>query len=370
MSTASTDNTAHGVGADSPADASSEHDVDVASVLAGVRQLTSLADTAQDNEAVFDALARELIAAMGAGEVHIHHLSPNDTHESVVVYVLDGDARLSYLASREERPPGVSWVASSRRSFLAVGPRELTASVPRLSLTAPPSSGALGCALLAPLSLGGRVEAVVVLVRREAEPYDERAIEQAATLIDQGSTVLALVRARAEAGTDSVAGCLNHRAMRRRLHEEIGRAQRSEGRLSCAIVDLDDFKLVNDRYGHQAGDSILRQVAQALMGEFRAFDRVARYGGDEFVMILPNADLDNAVAAAGRALARMRKVSFPDGSLGVSASMGVAEWRAPMSGDELLEVCDAALLQGKRNGKGNVTGAISRAPVEPHPIGR
>ncbi|MGA9874673.1 MAG: GGDEF domain-containing protein, partial [Solirubrobacteraceae bacterium] len=219
------------------------------------------------------------------------------------------------------------------------------------------------CALLAPLSLGGQVEAVVVLVRRSAEPYGERSIEEAAALIDQGATVLALVRARAEAGTDSVAGCLNHRAMRRRLHEEIGRVQRSKGRLSCVIVDLDDFKLVNDRYGHQAGDSVLRQVAQSLMGEFRAFDRVARYGGDEFVVILPNADLQSAVAAAGRALEHIRKVPFPDGSRGVSASMGVAEWQSPMNADELLEVCDAALLQGKREGKGSVTGAVARASV-------
>jgi diguanylate cyclase (GGDEF)-like protein len=368
MSTAPTDNRAYRARMEPPA-GGGEHEVDVASVLAGVRRLTSLGNTAQDSDTVFDALARELIAAMGAGEVHIHHLSPADEPESVVVYVLDGDARLSYLQSHEERPPGVSWVASTGRSFLAVGPRELSASVPRLSLTAPPCGDALGCALLAPLSLGGRVEAVVVLLRRQAAPYDERAIEQAATLIDQGSTVLELVRARAEAGTDSVAGCLNHRAMRRRLHEEIGRAGRSGGRLSCAIVDLDDFKLVNDRYGHQTGDSVLRQVAQALMGEFRAFDRVARYGGDEFVMILPNADLQSAVAAAGRALARMRGVSFPDGTRGVSASMGVAEWQAPMNGDELLEVCDAALLQGKRNGKGNVTGAVSRAPIDPRPIG-
>jgi diguanylate cyclase (GGDEF)-like protein len=342
----------------------SAHEGDLAPVLAGVRRLTLLADTTEDSEAVFGALARELIAVMGAEEVHIHHLTPPGEDELVVVHMLDGDGRLSYLQPHEERPPGVSWVAGTGRSFLAVGPRELTASVPRLSITAPPSGGAPGCALLAPLSLGGQIEVVVVLVRRETEPYDEHSIEGAGTLVDQAATVLALVRARAEAGTDSVAGCLNHRAMRRRLHEEIGRAQRSNGRLSCVIVDLDDFKLVNDRYGHQAGDSILRQVAQALMGEFRAFDRVARYGGDEVVVILPNADIESAVAAAGRALARLRRVLFPDGSRGVSASMGVAEWRAPMTEDELLEVCDAALLQGKRDGKGSVTGAISRAPTE------
>src|ERR1700728_3381004 len=187
------------------------------SVLAGVRRLTALVDTAQDSDAVLDTLARELIATMGAEEVHIHHLAGSGA-ESVIVYLLEGDGRLSYLAPLEERPPGVSWVASTARGFLAVGPRELSASVPRLSLTAPPTLGALGCALLVPLSLAGQVERVVVLVRRETEPYGERAIEETGTLVDQAATVLALVRARAEAGTDSVAGCLNHRAMRRPLH--------------------------------------------------------------------------------------------------------------------------------------------------------
>jgi diguanylate cyclase (GGDEF)-like protein len=338
----------------------SAHELDPASVLAGVRRLVLLADSAEDTETVYGALACELIAVMGAEEVHVHHLTPPGEDEPVVVYMLGGDGRLSYMQPSEERPPGVSWVASTGRSFLAVGPRELTASVPRLSITAPPASGSDGCALLIPLTLGGQVEAVVVLVRRESEPYDERSIEEAATLIDQAATVLALVFARAEAGTDSVAGCLNHRAMRRRLREEIGRAERSGGRLSCVIADLDDFKQVNDRYGHQAGDSILRQVAQALTGESRAFDRVARYGGDEFVVILPNADMESAVAAAGRALERMRRVLLPDGSRGVSASMGVAEWQSPMTERELLEVCDAALLQGKRDGKGSVIGALSR----------
>jgi diguanylate cyclase (GGDEF)-like protein len=345
----------------------SAHEVDLAPVLAGVRRLTLLADSAEDSQAVYAALARELIAVMGAEEVHIHRLGPPNEEERVVVYMLEGDGRISYLQPFEERPPGVSWVAGTGRSFLAVGPRELTASVPRLSTTAPPSSGTDGCALLTPVSLAGQVEAVAVLVRRESAPYDERSIEEASTLVNQAATVLALVLARAEAGTDSVAGCLNHRAMRRRLREEIGRAERSGGRLSCVMVDLDDFKLVNDRYGHQAGDSILRQVAQALTGEFRAFDRVARYGGDEFVVILPNADIESAVAAAGRALERMRGVLLPDGSSGVFASMGVAEWRAPMTEQELLEVCDAALLQGKRDGKGSVTGAISMQPEQPHP---
>jgi diguanylate cyclase len=100
----------------------------------------------------------------------------------------------------------------------------------------------------------------------------------------------------------------------------------------------------------------------ALVGEFRAFDRVARYGGDEFVVILPNADLDSAAAAANRALERLRTIPAQERApAGASASIGVAQWQAPMSTDELLEACDAALLRSKRQGKGRVTRASALA---------
>jgi diguanylate cyclase (GGDEF)-like protein len=121
------------------------------------------------------------------------------------------------------------------------------------------------------------------------------------------------------------------------------------------LIDLDNFKLVNDRHGHQAGDATLRDVVQALVGEFRAFDRVARYGGDEFVVILPNADLESANAAATRALERLRALPSLHAEPGVSASIGVAQWQSPMTTDELLEACDVALLRSKREGKGRVT---------------
>jgi diguanylate cyclase (GGDEF)-like protein len=124
------------------------------------------------------------------------------------------------------------------------------------------------------------------------------------------------------------------------------------------LIDLDDFKLVNDRHGHPAGDAMLREVVHALVGEFRAFDRVARYGGDEFVVILPNAALESAAAAGGRALERLRGLPSYTGGQGVSASIGVAQWQGPMSTDDLLEACDGALLRSKRQGKGRVTRAV------------
>jgi diguanylate cyclase (GGDEF)-like protein len=351
-------------------------------LLGGLRRLMRLADEASEPEAVLRALAGELFSLLGADEVHVHHLGPvaavagpsgpnglpappfpaaspvpaaparADDQDLVVVYLFGGEARLSYRIPRAERPSGVAWVASTGQSVLATGARELAASVPRLAAT-----GSVGCALLLALTVRGEVEAVVVIAQRDSEPLHEHAVQQAAVMVDQAANGLALLRARAEAGTDAVTGCMNHRAMLRRLHEEIGRAARTDASLACLLIDLDDFKAVNDRHGHQAGDAVLRGVARALMGEFRAFDRVARYGGDEFVAILPNADLDSAAAAAERALERLRAVPSFEIAPGVSASIGVAQWRAPMSVEQLLSACDEALLRSKRDGKGRVTRA-------------
>src|SRR5665213_97124 len=331
--------------------------VGVDPLLAGVRRLTLLADSAEDSEAIFRALARELMETPGAEESHGHHLLTADGEpELTVIYLFDGEARLSYLTPRGERPPGVSWVASTGRSFLVAEAEELAVSVPRLALASSPPSRA-GCALLLPLAVRGEVEAVVLLVRRRSEVFTDRSIELATTLVDQAATALALLRARAEAGTDAVTGCMNHRGMRRQLHEEVSRAVRAGSPLSCLLIDLDNFKLVNDHHGHQAGDVMLREVGQTLVREFRAFDRVARYGGDEFVVILPNAALEPAAAAAQRALERLLAIPSFDANPGASASIGVAQWQAPMTIDDLLEACDAALLRSKRQGKGRVTRA-------------
>jgi diguanylate cyclase (GGDEF)-like protein len=322
-------------------------------LLAGIRRLTALAGTALDTEAIFAAMAGELLLEPGAHEVHVHRLG-GAGDDLIAVYLPGANGRLSYLQPAGERSPGIGWVASTGRSFLAADGQELESSVPRLAET-----GEISAALLLPLAGRGVVEGVVVLVRREGPAFDEADVGHAAALVEQAASALALVRARAEAGTDAVTGAMNHRAMRRRLDEEIGRAMRAGAPLSCLLIDLDDFKLMNDRHGHPAGDAMLRGVTEALVGEFRAFDRVARYGGDEFVVILPNADLAAATAAGSRALARLREVAV-EGAIGVSASIGAAQWRSPMSTDELLAACDEALLRAKRQGKGRVTRAQLR----------
>ena len=325
-----------------------------AAMFAGIRRLSAIADSASEPERIVRALASELLRSPGGDEVHVHYLQPaGDADELVVVYLFEGEGRLSYRVPRAERAPGVNWVASTGSSFLAAHSDELSTSVPRLAQTGP-----VRCALLLALADRGETHAVVMLVRRSSDALGAADVEHASALVQQTATAMALVRARAEAGTDAVTGSMNHRAMRRRLGEEIDRASRGGGPLSCLLLDLDDFKGVNDLYGHAAGDALLRSVVRALVGEFRAFDRVARYGGDEFVVILPNAGVQAAAAAGARALAHLRAIRGENGMAhGVSASIGVAAWRAPMDIDELLAAADAALLRSKREGKGRVTQA-------------
>jgi diguanylate cyclase (GGDEF)-like protein len=166
------------------------------------------------------------------------------------------------------------------------------------------------------------------------------------------------------ARTDALTGLLNHGAMQVRLREEIARAQRDGTPLTCAIVDLDDFKRVNDVRGHQAGDDLLRSVAAALQQQLRPYDQVARYGGDEFVLLLPGSEEDVATALAERirdAIAE-RMAAGPDLQLAGACSIGVAVWHEPLDADDLLEHADRALLLAKRTGKGRV--AVANADVE------
>jgi diguanylate cyclase (GGDEF)-like protein len=163
-------------------------------------------------------------------------------------------------------------------------------------------------------------------------------------------------QAQRAARTDGLTGLLNHAAMQVRVREEIARAKRDGTPLSYVIVDLDDFKHVNDVRGHQAGDEVLRQVAEVLQAALRPYDQVARYGGDEFVLLLPGTD-----EAGARITAERVRDAIAEELIG-ACSLGVAEWHEPLDADALLEHADRALLVAKRTGKGRV--AVANADVE------
>jgi diguanylate cyclase (GGDEF)-like protein len=160
--------------------------------------------------------------------------------------------------------------------------------------------------------------------------------------------------------TDSLTSLANRRGLSERLDAELARAHENGTSVSFVIADIDDFKAVNDGYGHQTGDHIIRAVAEALASSVRELDLPARYGGEEFAVILPGSRL----ADARRTAERMRRavseieVPGPNGQTArVTMSFGVSEFPTYGGVEALVAAADAALYQAKRGGKDQVATA-------------
>jgi diguanylate cyclase (GGDEF)-like protein len=164
--------------------------------------------------------------------------------------------------------------------------------------------------------------------------------------------------------TDALTGVYNRRYIDRRLLEEIARARRQSYRVSCIYIDVDHFKQVNDRFGHQAGDDVLREVASRIKAELRMSDALGRFGGEEFVALLIDADLESASMVAHRIRASVADQPFllAEGeALPVTVSIGVAtladfgrEHAIETVAQELVAQADQALYEAKQQGRNRV----------------
>jgi diguanylate cyclase (GGDEF)-like protein len=194
-----------------------------------------------------------------------------------------------------------------------------------------------------------------------SETFDAEQVEAAASLAAQ--VVVALENARLhriverQALVDSLTGLANRRSFEERLRGELARAARFHDSVCVVFADLDDFKQVNDRYGHAAGDEVLKAFAAALRATVRETDVAGRWGGEEFGLVLPGTDADGGARLAERARAAIEhgEVRMPNGDvLSVTASFGVAAYPESHELGELLAAADSALYAAKREGKNRV----------------
>ncbi|WP_020676104.1 GGDEF domain-containing protein [Geopsychrobacter electrodiphilus] len=214
-----------------------------------------------------------------------------------------------------------------------------------------------------PLCIQDTIVGILYLDDFKPRTFDASACEKLAILASFASLSIANARLHEKtsrlASTDGLTGLFNHRQFKRILAQEVTRTQRYSSEMSLLMIDIDNFKHFNDLYGHPCGDRVLTNVARLLQDVFREADHVFRYGGEEFVVILPLSGPKDAVIAAERARDTVESLSVAchgvDHPLGVTVSVGVASLPHDAdSGDALLDVADRLMYQAKNQGKNRV----------------
>ena len=236
--------------------------------------------------------------------------------------------------------------------------------------------------LAVPMVGRGRVLGVLTILRNDPDrAFTQDDLDTLRSFAAQSSVAMENVMLHREAQrlsvTDPLTGLWNFRYFQLQADRELESAARFERSLSMLIIDLDHFKTVNDRFGHQVGDDVLLEVARRIQAATRVPDVVARYGGEEFVVLLPGTDLDGAVATAERirvavASSKISITTTQDiAPMTVTCSIGVAEH--PRHGTTvagLLRSADAAMYQAKSQGRDRVVGAGRAAMTGPTRIVR
>jgi diguanylate cyclase (GGDEF)-like protein len=257
-------------------------------------------------------------------------------------------------------------VESAVEATSAVGGR-LVVEGKEIARAGDPDAGG-GPELEIPLESGS--EQALLLLAPAGPEFPEESRELANWLGSQAAVALENARlhrlVERQAVTDGLTELANRRQFEQALAGEISRAERFGGMLALILADLDDFKQVNDRYGHQAGDEVLRRFAAVLRETVRDVDLPARYGGEEFAVLLPQTDLAGAERLAERlrqSVAERPMTKRPGALVAVTASFGVAAFPEAATPAALFAAADEALYRAKAAGKNRVVCAESGGAV-------
>jgi diguanylate cyclase (GGDEF)-like protein len=300
-----------------------------------------------DRDRVLEALCREVAGALGADVVNVYFGGEGEGLVAVASYGIGTD----FVGFRRAEGEGLCGRA------VRTGRAQLSNAYQSEEL-APRSTAALNAvrtAVAVPLQRYDGIDGAISAGFVSDRWADERDAELLSAFAELAAVACRNADEHADAQraamVDPLTGCLNHGAFQMLLRDEISRCERgtNEGSgLVLALVDLHDFKSINERFGHPAGDGVLRSVGQLLRGAVRAYDQVARYGGDEFALLLPNAAAEDAQAAVARAREALLQARAPDGRP-VECAVGLATWRPGDQALDIIERADQALLAGKRD---------------------
>jgi diguanylate cyclase (GGDEF)-like protein len=309
--------------------------LDSVSAVYDVARVASTRDSVQD---VLDTMLRQAVRLSEA--------------DSGVLGLLDNEGTFRVIV--RHNPSG-----GAEMEFDEATAREAIEQRGSLSRETGPAAGKPAREIFVPLFTGWNPLAVLQIRCLLPRGLPEREMELVRALCAEAAMAIENARLRAEtrraAGTDYLTGLYNRREFERRLEGEIRRIARHGGEVALVLLDADDFKRCNDSYGHQAGDEVLQALASRITAVIRAEDIAARYGGDEFAIILPQTNIAGGRAVGQKLQRELQQLAFDwTTDWRLTVSIGVAASGEELSANLLLRKADRALYQAKGAGKNQI----------------
>jgi diguanylate cyclase (GGDEF)-like protein len=307
--------------------------------------------SAQSLDTLLERIADTLSDLMPYEALHVYEAN-EERRELVPVLARSDSHQQEIMRSRPGFGEGITGWAVANRSPVWTNRAHLDPRVVNVPGTPVEPEALITVPLIARGALKGALN--IYRIGEQAEFY-EHEFELAKWFGDAAALAIdnAQVKERLEhlAQTDSLTGLYNHRFFHERLRAELMRASRSHDPVAVLMFDLDDFKRVNDVYGHGAGDHLLLQISRLALDTVRASDVVCRVGGEEFGVILPSCDAGDALGLAARLTERLREVEF-DPAGHVTVSIGISQGpQHAMNPRELIACAEAAMMTAKARGK-------------------
>ena len=338
---------------------------DLAQELRRLLDMSADLSTSLDPHQVADLIAGHMARAMGVDECAISYWDrPTGRVESLGYYPPTSADEIEPYFDISRYPTTLRVL--EQQEVVLIDADDPTADQAEVELLRADGHRALA---MLPLVAKGQSIALAELFSTSAITWNTELLELVRSMANEAAMALENARlyedARKLADRDPLTGFFNHRFLHDRLGEEVVRTQRARHPLSVLMLDLDDFKLVNDTFGHLFGDRVLTWTADLIRSTLRASDIPARYGGDEFAIILPETAADEARSAAERILEAFREHAFVGeqrGPVPIGLSIGVATY--PTDGryaTDLIAAADRALYRVKREGGHDAAGSEGTA---------
>ncbi|MDD4888633.1 MAG: sensor domain-containing diguanylate cyclase, partial [Phycisphaerae bacterium] len=270
---------------------------------------------------------------------------------------------INAVVSLEDRPNSPMALAVARKQVMLINEPAWSELIDHSTVTRPYAHRySSGNCVIAPLLAGGRVVGVFNLADKEdGLPFDELTdllpVRQLAELLGASICNIELYQSlQQQAKTDGMTGLVNHGTFVRELTREINRSGRYGSPLSLILADVDSLKRINDQLGHVTGDRALQMVARQILHSIRDSDLAARYGGDEFAILLPSTPIGSAKPVAERIVQTIAAIPLTHGdkSMYVTVSVGVGEFDGKSTAESFIEQVDHAMYQAKAEGKNRI----------------